>query len=254
MRASEEADEASSNLNTYVFQGREVRLPVFVRRASSIAATYLISSAAARRLLPDDRLEVAQVFPGRGLLSIACIDYQDNDLGDYNEVSIALFVHVRGQGPALPYAGTAMNLLRNKLGTYIHRLPVDQSFTRDAGAGIWGFPKTVERIDMKLDKDRCRCRLVCDGEHVLTLTSPVGGDRVLPAAEMTTYSYIDGRLHETRFASGANGVGIRLGGSSLELGNHPIAEELRGLGLPKRPLMSVWMESMYGRFDAPTPV
>ena len=146
-RGTEAADEASSSPSTYVIQGREVRLPVFVRRASSIATTYLISSAAARRLLPDDRLEVAQVFPGRGLLSLACIDYQDNDLGDYNEVSIALFVHLRGKGPTLPYAGTVLDLLRNNLATYIHRLPVDQSFTRDAGAVIWGFPKTVEHID-----------------------------------------------------------------------------------------------------------
>ncbi|RMF24694.1 MAG: hypothetical protein D6760_02785 [Deltaproteobacteria bacterium] len=188
------------------------------------------------------------------MLSLACVDYQENDLGDYNEVSIALFVHLRGQGPTLPYAGTAAALMRGRLATYIHRLPVDQSFSRDVGAGIWGFPKTVETIDMSIEGDRCRCRLICDGEHVLTMTGPVGGSRALPESEMVTYTYMDGRLHATRFVSGANGVGVRLGGSTVELGNHPIADELRSLGLPKRPLMSLWMESMYGRFDGPTPV
>jgi len=34
------------------------------------------------------------------------------------------------------------------LPTYIHRLPVDQSFTCAAGRGIWGFPKTIEQIEI----------------------------------------------------------------------------------------------------------
>jgi hypothetical protein len=37
----------------------------------------------------------------------------------------------------------------------------------------------------------------------------------------------------------------------LALGSHPVADELRTLGLPKRPLMSVWMGRMHGRFEAP---
>ncbi len=238
----------------YVIQDREVTLPVVVRRASSATATYLVSARAARELLPDDRLEIAELFPGTAVFSLACIDYQDNDLGDYNEVSMAFFVRERGARTKLPYLGTVYDLVRYRLPTYIHRLPVDQSFTCEAGAGIWGFPKTVENIEMTLQDSRSRCRLLCGGSHVFTFSAPAGGDRSLPQADMTTYSYIDGVLHKTRFRSGASGVGMRLGGASLELGDHPIADELRGLGLPKRALLSVWMEAMSGSFEAPVPV
>jgi hypothetical protein len=45
-----------------------------------------------------------------------------------------------------------------------------------------------------------------------------------------------------------------LGGATLELGDHPIAADLRALGLPKTPLMTVWMGHQHGRFEAPVPV
>jgi hypothetical protein len=41
-----------------------------------------------------------------------------------------------------------------------------------------------------------------------------------------------------------------MGGAELELGAHPIADELRSLGLPKPALMSMWMGKMKGRFEA----
>src|SRR5881396_1946972 len=179
------------------FEGREVTMPVVVRDAASAAATYLVPSAAARRLLPGPELDVVELLPGRALLVIACIDYRDNDLGDYNEVSLALFVRRRGAPAGVPWLGTALALARNQIATYIWKLPVDQSFTCDVGRGVWGFPKSVEQIDFTDGAGRRSCRLVMDGRHVLTLSVPRVGTRRLPDAPMITYSYIDGVLHRT---------------------------------------------------------
>jgi hypothetical protein len=235
---------------TFHIQGREVRLPVVVRDASSGAATYAVSAAAARRLIPSDAFELIEVWPGKALCSIAAIDYRDNDLGDYNEVSIAFFVREKGTAHGLPYVGTVADFLRGRVATYIRHLPVDQSFTCEAGRTIWGFPKTIERIDFSTSPDRATCALQMDGTHVLTLAVPRGGARRLPDSVMTTYSMIDGMPHKTAFSSGAEGVGFYLGGATLTLGTHPIADELRSLGLPKRALMTMWMEHMHGSFEA----
>jgi hypothetical protein len=239
---------------SYVIQGREVRLPVIVRDASSGAATYAVSAAAARRLLPGDALELVEVWPGKALCSLAVIQYRDNDLGDYNEVSVALFVRERSAPRGIPYVGSVAEFLRGRVATYIHRLPVDQSFTCDAGRTIWGFPKTVERIDFSAGADRATCALHTDGAHVLTLSVPRGGTRRLPDSVMTTYSFIGGVPHKTAFSSGGDGVGFHLGGAQLTLGTHPIAAELRSLGLPRRALMTMWMERMHGRFEAAVPL
>lgn len=242
---------AAETTRVYSIQGREVRLPVYVREASSGSATWLVPAGAARRLLPCDDLELAELLPGRALLSIAAIDYRDNDLGDYNEVSVALFVRPRGQAGGIPYLGSVLDFFGGRLGTYIHRLPVTQSFTRDAGAQIWGFPKTVDEIEFEDDVGRCTCTWSREGRRVLSLSLPRGGSRSLPEREMVTYSVIEGIPHATRFTTAAEGVGFRLGGARLELGEHPLADELRALGLPRAALLSTWMERMRGRFEAP---
>jgi hypothetical protein len=238
----------------YVIQGREVRLPVLVRDASSAAATYAVSTAAARRLIPGDAFEPVEIWPGRALCSLAAIDYRDNDLGQYHEFSIAFFVRERSAARGLPYVGTVADFLRGRVATYIRHLPVDQSFTCDAGRTIWGFPKTIQRIDIAMADGRARCALHMDGQHVLTLTVPRGGGRRLPEARMTTYSMIDGIAHRTAFTSGGSGAGFHLGGAELDLGDHAIATELRSLGFPKRALMTMWVEHMHASFDAAEPL
>ena len=238
----------------YVFEGVEVSLPVIVRKARAAAATFLVSATAARALLPSDDLAIMEFAPGRTLFTLGAIDYIDNDLGDYNEVSMAFYVRPRGAPRGLPYLGAWSDFLAGRASTYIHRLPVDQSFTCAAGRGIWGFPKSVERIAFDIEADRAQCRLDVDGRHVLTLATRRHGGRTLRDSAMMTYSYIDGVLHETPFRSGADGVGVSRAGADLTLGDHPIADELRALGLPKAALLTVWMENMRGRFEAPRPV
>jgi hypothetical protein len=228
-------------------QGREVRFPVVVREATSGSATFLVSAPAARRLIPAG-LEVAEVLPGRSLLSIAVIDYADNDLGDYHEVSIALFVRPSGTR-GVRYLSDWADMLRGRLGTYILHLPVDQGFTCEAGRSIWGFPKTVQQIDIELGEKRATCRLVQDGKLALALSLPRGGSKTMPERDLTTYTLIGGVPHATRFSSACEGFGVRLGGAELRLGEGPLADELRGLGLPRRALMTTWMEHMRGRFD-----
>jgi hypothetical protein len=240
--------DATARPPAFRIQGRDVGFPVVVRDASSGAATFLVSAAAARRLLPGPEIDVAEVWPGRALLSLAVIDYRDNDLGDYNEVSIAFFVRRRGEAGGIPYLGSWIDMTRGRLGTYIHRLPVDQAFTREAGETIWGFPKTVQQIDFEYAGKRARCRLVYDGEHALTLSLPRGGTKVLPEKQLVTYSFIEGVAHATGFSSAAEGFGVQLGGAELTLGSGPVADELRALGLPRRALLCTWMEHMRGSF------
>lgn len=235
--------------NSYLIQGRVVTMPCIVRDACSATATWLVSARAAQLLLPGPELEIAEVMPGRGLLSISCIDYRDNDLGDYNEVSIAFFVRERGAPRGLPYAGTAIDMMRGRLPTHIIHLPVNQSFTCEAGRTIWGFPKTVDEIDFDTSGDRALCTWNKDGHNVLRVSLPIGGKRSFPEQTLCTYSYIDGELRKTEFTSSAEDLGIRLRGVDIELGAHPIADELRSLGLPKPALMSMWMGKMKARFE-----
>jgi hypothetical protein len=46
-------------------------------------------------------------------------------------------------------------------------------------------------------------------------------------------------------------MGVRLGDGHLSLGNHPVSQKLRGLGLPRRPLISSWIGRLSLSVDAP---
>lgn len=235
-------------------QGREVTYPVVVRKAVSASATYIVDAAAARRMLPARDLDVIEILPGRTFFSLACIDYIDNDLGDYNEVSLAFFVREQRAPRGIPYLSTALNFLRGRVSTYIVWLPVDQSFTREAGATMWGFPKTVETIDFDHQGGRATCSLRSQGQHVLTLSMPATGTRELPMNTMTTYTTLNGRTCATRFVSRSSEVGFFRSGVDLKLGDHPMADKLRSLGLPKAPLAAVWMGKMSATFDPARPL
>jgi hypothetical protein len=226
---------------SYEIQGRNVTLPVVVRRATNASAMYAVPSEGLRALLPDGSFELVEIGEGRAQLILGLIDYVDNDLGDYNEVAVICFVRPAG-GPA------------DAAGSYIYSLPVNQAFTCEAGCRIWGFPKSVERIDYDYADDSVCGRLEMDGRHVLTLTLPRGGKPADAGAvqEGYTYTYIEGVAHRTPMTTGGGAVLNPPGpAAALELGDHPLAEVLRGLGLPAQPLLTTWTPHLTGSFGAP---
>lgn len=227
---------------SYVITEQTVTMPVEVRDASAGTAMFEVDATAAQALVPGGAFRVVESAPGRAQLNLATIDYRDNDLGDYHEVGITLFVTpVDGDGEA---------------GTFITRLPVDQAFTCEAGRTIWGFPKTVESITVDYTDSSVTTTLMMDGVLVLRLTLPRGGTEDMPQMPMTTYTFIDGRPHATAFSQGGGGSQVLVGdeGVVLELGDpdHPVARELAALGLPDAPvLLSTWTEHMQGTFGPP---
>lgn len=227
-------------MGSYEIQGQTVTLPVVVRKATAGVAFFDVDAAAAQRFVPGDAFEVVEASPGTAQLLVALIDYQDNDLGDYLEVGLTLFVRPVGA----PADGSAD-------GTFIVHLPVDQSFTCEAGRTIWGFPKSVQAITADHAETSSTWSLTMDGELVLRITVPRGGTDEMPDVSIQTYTYKDGVPHTTPFTQGGGGSSIGFGeGVEVELGSHPIAKELAALGLPKAASMSTWTEDMHGTFEA----
>lgn len=221
---------------TFEVAGRTVAMPVVVRDALAAHALFVVSAGPVRRWLPDG-LEVVGPAPGRALLYLSAIHYRDNDLGRYDEIAMAFVVR---------------HGLRQ--GIYIHRMPVDDEFSRAAGSGIWGYPKTVDDVRVERHGGEIHGRWSADGREVLRLRVAGRGTLRMPARAQRGYTVVDGVLHETRFVIRATGVGVRPGGARVELGDGQAAGELRVLGLPRAPVVSASMGRLQSRFDAPRPV
>jgi hypothetical protein len=231
---------------TVEIQGRTLTFPIEVRDADSWAAQFLVPAKAAQRIVDPTGLEVAQPLPGRAVVNIAVVDYRDTDLDAYHELAIAFLVR-----PHDVVGGTTFDKMREfasgKIGVYIHQLPVTQGFTLEAGQSIWGYPKFMSQIDIARTSGHVSCKLTVGGAHVLTLQLKEGGAIPLPQQNLATYSLRDHVLRRTEWEQNAK-IEARLGGARLNLGAHPIADELRTLNLPKRALMSSTMRGMHARF------
>jgi len=240
----------------YEVLGRTIGLPVEVRRAAQWGVQYLVPLAAAQRTVDATGLEVTGPVPGRALMALAVCRYDDTDLDAYHEVAVS-FVVRRHDAPR--GVGTTQRLREfgsGDIGAYIHRLPVDQEFTCAAGRDVWGYPKWVTTIDIDEPEPGATrgtgttVRLVDDGVHALTLTMASGGPIRLPSQAPPSYSFRDGVLRCTEWTTASEGVTGRFGGATLVLGDHPVADELRSLGLPKRALFISHAAQMRASFGA----
>jgi hypothetical protein len=223
-------------MTTYDVLGQAVTMPVLVRDASAGTAIFDVDLAAAQALVPA-AFEVIESAPGKAQLALALIDYRDNDLGKYLEVGTIFFVRPAGGGPD---------------GSYISHLPVDKEFTCAAGNQIWGFPKTVERIDVVQSPTTSRWVLRMDGELVLDITVPRGGEDEMPQMALTSYTLRDGVPCATAFSQGGTGSSMSFDGVTWELGTHPIAKELESLGMTF--VMATWIENMQATFEDAVPL
>lgn len=228
---------------TFEIQGRTVGFPVEVRSARMANAVYTVPAEAAAVLLDDPAFEVDADAHGAASVVVGFVDYLDNDLGDYDEVMLSMMATAKADGTQ---------------GTYIWRLPVNQGFTCEAGVRMLGLPKTVEDITIERDDSSVTCTLRSGSALVLRQRFPTLADvEAVPMPSPTIcLSTIDGvpSISESE-PTGSLRMAFGADGYSLELGDHPWADELRSLGLDgASPTVVTVCDDWRSTFLEPTPV
>ena len=235
--------------------GKQVDMPVEIRAASAFMAMYSVPTAAAQSLIDYTGLEILQFRPGRGICVLVFVDYVDGDLGPYNEFGVAFLVRDhRADSTSVPQDLKA--LTRGRAGALIHQLPVDGDFTLAAGRGIWGFPKFLADFDVD-HTGSVRRGSVSEGGRLIAQLSVKPGIAVPGSGAGTSlaaYSHLDGLTRFTTWDMNPTGIRSRPGGAELKLGSHPIADELRSLGLPKRALVTSSIPELKMTFGDAQPI
>ena len=217
----------------HTIAGTVLTMPVRIRKADVHTAMFSVPADAAQRLIDYSGLRVCRFRPGRAVVTLMLARYLDGDLGRYNEFGTCVMVNPPGSGAhGIKALGGAA--------AFIHHLPVDQSFTLEAGRAIWGFPKIMADFTVH-------------GSHPFGFTVSEGGaliagiefGRGLPVPSLgrkpqilTTYTHAEGTTREVPWEMRNSRVRFRPGGARLRLGDHPYARELASLGLPKRAMVS----------------
>ena len=240
----------------FQIEGKSLGYPARFPDASSAVGLFVVPASAAQALIRESGFEVSPVLPGRALFSLSCVHYRESDCGTYNEIAMGFFVKKHpGRPRGIPYLGTWRDIARDDAATHIWKLPVTTRLANDAGVLMWGFPKTVEEIDFEVSDGRAAIQLRMNGREVLHYSVRAGGTRNPPRGASAVYSNFEGAPHVTHLEHEYRDAGFQFGGGRgggrLSLGDHPIAEQLRGLGLPRRPLVATWIGRL--RFDVGPP-
>ncbi|MCP5043314.1 MAG: acetoacetate decarboxylase family protein [bacterium] len=244
--------DGGASARQFEIEGRTLGFPALFQDGSSSVGMFTVPASAAQALIQDSGFEVAEPWPGRAIFTLACCHYRESDCGVYNEIAMSFFVKPRHGNPSrIPYIGTWLDIVRNDSATYTWRLPVTTKLANDAGVLMWGFPKTIDEIDFEVRGGRAIFDLHVDGRHVLSYSVAATGKREQPASASPVYTNYEGAPHVTFLGNRYRDVGTSLGGGRLTLGDHPIANELRGLGLPRRPLLASWMGQLAFEVGAP---
>ena len=222
------------SVSQHTIAGTVLTMPVRIRKADQHSAMFSVPAAAAQSLIDYSGLKIFEYRPGRAILLQLLVRYIDGDLGKYHEYGTAFMVNKPRAEGAKKGGLRAMG----KAATFIHRLPVDQEFTLEAGRTIWGYPKIMADFNVregrKFDFD-----VSADGQLIAGIEFSPGLPVPMPAAQdLTTYSHLDGVTRETSSQMRTSGTRTRLGGARIRLGDHPYAKELASLGLPKRAMMT----------------
>ena len=205
-------------------------MPVRVRKASQHLAMFSVDADAAQRMIDHSGLQVCRFLPGRAVAVLMLMHYIDTDLGQYYEYGTNIMVNQPGSN------ASGLRALQSA-GAFIHHLPVDQSFTLEAGRTIWGYPKVMADFAIR-DGKTFGFDVTIDGRLAVGMDFKRGLPVPSKPQEYPTFSHLDGITRMTTGQMTTTGMRYRPGGVRLRLGDHPYARELAALGLPKRAMVS----------------
>lgn len=224
-------------------RGARFRLPVAYHRSDGFEAILGADLGRIRDTLPTDALHPVRLSGDRAAVLVGAYRYHDVTMrtagGEtvaippYGEVLIGALVTTRPAPPILPLLAPA----RFGTGGFVMALPVTTRVACDGGRAWWGLPKFVADMDF-LDDEAERTLLLEEGDRrVLSLTVRPGGRLATDLTPTRVYGVLDGTLLEVAMP----GIAVRReqygpAGGTVALGDHPVADELRRLGVRGRPL------------------
>lgn len=235
----------------YEIEGRRLIYPTEFRDGCSTAGLFVVKSAVAQQLIIESGFEVAEIAPGRAILALTGVRYTDSDCGAYLETAMAFFVRRFGRKSGVPYASTWFDIVRGSAPTFTWNLQVTTRLSCDAGILMWGFPKTIEDIRYENRGDRAAFNLRMDGQEVFNYSVKATGSASPAPVTSAVYSIWEGAPHVSYLTQTYRDAAYRPRGGRLRLGDHPLAGQLRALGLPRRPLLATWAGHLAFSMSAP---
>ncbi len=222
-----------------------VELPIRCAAATCAAGFFSAPAAGIKALLPSPDLVPVEMRPGRAVVAFAAFACHDTSIGPCRKFGIAVPVSHRPKRRPGPVAALRM-LSTLSFEAWVWKLPVTSEAALEAGIDVWGWPGFSADIDFRDGPDSASCRLAAEGRHVLTLTVRKKKPAIRTYLDFNAYTVKDGNLLYTpvRGVSAGMARSVLPRSAALELGDHPLADEIGRLGLSSRAAASLYVPDL----------
>lgn len=225
----------------YRLTGVRLQTPTRYLDLSMIGARFTVPALKAKGVLPSNKLTPIERTPGIAELDLLAWEYRRVDiLFPYN--GFAIFI---------PVVYNRNDKAQELPGYYFLYLPVTTEDARWGGVEIYGFPKFLAEIGFEDTAESRSCRLRAKGKNII----------ILEVKKLTIQSQswdiccltVKGReLVRSIFqVQGQRGSSDAPGGATFTLGDHPIAEELRALGIDQTSFQHEYLPQGQALFSKP---
>jgi hypothetical protein len=211
------------------WDGIDAAVPLFYYDTLQVSAVLATPLDRIRAVLPTERLHPLRMTPRLGITIISAFEYRDTDIGPYNEVLVGFPVSLDKRAAI----GLGLRRFMSEGGaTWIWHLPVTTQVALDLGVSVAGYPKFLADIEVASDGGIATCRLAESGRTILSLQ--VGHRRIRPAGVRSRGDLLtvkEGRLLRSVMVGNMPEAAASFGGRrvTLDIGDHPIADDLRQL-------------------------
>lgn len=205
-------------------------LPIRYYRTDCFLGMFSADYDAVAARLPSERVTPVRLSATRAAIGVVAYNYLETGVGPYGEIGVALLCTLDKVGP--PVIPMLLETRYRRFGAFVLHLPVTTRVACAAGRTVWGYPKFVADMDFVLQPESQRVALSEGDAEILELSVKRSGRLMVDRNPIVTFTVKDGDLLRTEVASRtAYHVGLGRSVGHLELGDHPVARELRALDM-----------------------
>lgn len=241
---------------------KDYQFPTLYGNVTCAIGIFLCDYKKAQAMLPHPKMKPISMPKGRALVTFSCYEYQSvRGVAPYNEIAMTIPVMI---DPSInvPVLPVIMDSLFKKFGYYVFHMPVTSLENRIRGNDIWGLPKVVDTINIKVEQNISKTSAIDEwGNEYFSLSVPTTGKATDFDVKSNIYSKLGNNLLQspTQFKAqfNVNKYMNRLwqkGGKDpglLTLGKGPYGDLLRTLEIDPQPFQFRYAAHMNACFHLP---
>jgi hypothetical protein len=213
-----------------------VELPILYYDVSIIQAFFWCDLDCVAAKLKGTDLAPIRFFTGKALAGIIFFEYRDTTISSYNECGLAVMVRPEtASKPLFPTIDFFRKPDARTVGFYVVDLPVTTESACVAGRELWGYPKFVTEIPIKVEDDgvECSVRSPEGNGDIVRFSGRPGTGVSLSAFDLMSYSNRNRELVKTDVDVRAKMKTCLGGDFRVAVGDsqHRMAKNIRDLGL-----------------------